>query len=506
MSNRYEELYRLPAHLYVPGSPIMIVAGALLKDNQTGKVLAQLKIKNINPKKIKAVKVNITFFDTAKRELNTKVEYQYLDLNAIRDAYFGEQVPITISDASARSYEIAITEVIFEDNTIWTSSDSSWKNSLSPIPLAERIPQPELRNQYRLATDLQNANYCPTVEDDLWICACGGINHDYETRCHSCYHTLSDLQKHLNIAKLQTDCDVRLKEEAEKAKKEKQEQERIKAEKEEQKKKAFKRALPIAVSAVIVLIIAVVAFNAMAKHNAYEKAIALMDAEYYYEAIDAFEELDGYKESDKYIVESRFRLEIEDEDRFDILEWFCELSNYEYTAERMAQMQLNAADAIVKDVSGAGFDGQERFITHASESITDSNYLTYLTARITALRSINDAYSLYQELPKDYLDVSKHIADIEKYLPYTGTYVNEDDKCNVFIAFSYENLPYASPYENSYKNYKYKQLQISSNEEYDYFWKYNDYVCIYLSKGNLLMQVQDQETGRSTVFTKETVL
>ena len=43
MEERYTRLFSLPENLYSAGAPVMIAAGALLKDNQTGKVLAQLK-------------------------------------------------------------------------------------------------------------------------------------------------------------------------------------------------------------------------------------------------------------------------------------------------------------------------------------------------------------------------------------------------------------------------------------------------------------------------------
>ena len=50
MSERYSKLFSLPENLYAEGAPVIVSAGNLLKDNQTGKVLAQLKIKNITEK------------------------------------------------------------------------------------------------------------------------------------------------------------------------------------------------------------------------------------------------------------------------------------------------------------------------------------------------------------------------------------------------------------------------------------------------------------------------
>ena len=75
MSERYKTLYRLPEKLYSMGSPVIIAAGALLKDNQSGKVLAQIKFKSISDKRIKAVKIKIFSFDVAGLSVGDAVEH-----------------------------------------------------------------------------------------------------------------------------------------------------------------------------------------------------------------------------------------------------------------------------------------------------------------------------------------------------------------------------------------------------------------------------------------------
>ena len=59
MDERYTRLFALSEKYYAEGAPRLIAAGALLKDNRTGKVLAQIKFQNISPKTIKAVKVSV---------------------------------------------------------------------------------------------------------------------------------------------------------------------------------------------------------------------------------------------------------------------------------------------------------------------------------------------------------------------------------------------------------------------------------------------------------------
>lgn len=104
MSERFTKLFSLPENLYSEGAPVVVSAGALLKDNQSAKVLVQLKIKNISDKTLKAVKVKIQSFDTVGNPLEEETEYEYLDLAVNRDEEFGQKVPIVLPSDSTRSF------------------------------------------------------------------------------------------------------------------------------------------------------------------------------------------------------------------------------------------------------------------------------------------------------------------------------------------------------------------------------------------------------------------
>ncbi|MBM6919132.1 hypothetical protein [Intestinimonas butyriciproducens] len=59
MSQRYTRLFALPGCLCSHSAPAAILAGALLKDNETGEILAQLKLKNVQAKPIQALTVSL---------------------------------------------------------------------------------------------------------------------------------------------------------------------------------------------------------------------------------------------------------------------------------------------------------------------------------------------------------------------------------------------------------------------------------------------------------------
>ena len=192
MSERYTRLFSLPENLYAEGSPVIIAAGALLKDNQTGKVLAQLKLRSISEKDIQAVKVCLYLFDTAGCPIGEPVLFDYLDLRAWRDAEFGQKTPVMVPESKARSYTAAVTEVVFSDKSTWTADGVEWEPLSRQGTLEGVLQDTELVKQYKITVG-SNFTYYPTEEKDLWLCACGAVNRAGKP-CHVCGRTLPALQ------------------------------------------------------------------------------------------------------------------------------------------------------------------------------------------------------------------------------------------------------------------------------------------------------------------------
>lgn len=295
MSERFSRLFSLPENLYAISAPVVIVAGALLKDNQTRKVLAQLKLKNIGAKAIKAASVSIQPLDTVGNSLCDKITYQYLDLNIYRSGEFGTKTPIVLPNASTRSYTVSVTEVIFADNTVWKIGDGSWEALNAPATLEHFLKDHELVKQYRIkfGTDCK---YEPAVQKDLWYCACGELNRKEDTMCHYCRKVASTLLP-VDLNTLKKECDARVAAEQQKAAEEKAAAD-INA-------KKIKKMAMIIIPIVVVLIVAAVLISNIVKKNqeeaarleAYNVAITYMESEQYDKAINAFVELGEYRDS-----------------------------------------------------------------------------------------------------------------------------------------------------------------------------------------------------------------
>jgi len=146
MSERYSRLFSLPTNLYTEGSPVLIAAGALLKDNHTNKVLVQLKFRNISQKAIKSVKVKVNAYDTAKGRLDGIDTFSYLDLSVAANEEFGQSTPIPLPDATTRSFDVEILSVVHTDNEVFTPNTLSAAEA-APKDIIEGVQRVEAEKQ-----------------------------------------------------------------------------------------------------------------------------------------------------------------------------------------------------------------------------------------------------------------------------------------------------------------------------------------------------------------------
>lgn len=288
MSERFSKLFALPENLYCAGAPVMIAAGAIQKDNETGRVFGQLKLRNIQDKEIKAVKVSLSPFDTAGKPLGGPIEHQYLDLSIPRDGEFGTKSAIKLSDTNTRSFTVSVAEVVFIDGGLWTETGTVWEPLTPPATLEKVLEDAELVKQYQLKYG-QDCKYQTRRERDLWFCTCGVVNREGERLCHHCGKDPAVLSG-ADLPALKEERDQRLAEESKRAAE-------AKAAAEAQAKKA-KRIAMIAAPIVLVAIIAAVLISGyVEKNDAYNAAVALLEDRQFDGAMDAFAELEDFKDS-----------------------------------------------------------------------------------------------------------------------------------------------------------------------------------------------------------------
>lgn len=203
MNEKYTRLFLTEKNIYTPTSPVIISAGALLKDNETGRVIVQLKLKNISHKEIRNISVKLTLLDSADRVIEDDVEYTYLDLKSVRDAEIGHKEPIFLMNSNVRAFKAEVNEVVFADKSIWNSKNAEWKSIGEAKQLLEYLKDTELVEQYSI--DCGKKTVCvPRKTEDIWDCTCGAINLEEENICHICGLNFKRQVENMNIESLKS--------------------------------------------------------------------------------------------------------------------------------------------------------------------------------------------------------------------------------------------------------------------------------------------------------------
>lgn len=252
MSERYQRLYALPSSLYAEGAPIILLAGALLKDTQTGSVLVQLKFKSVSNKCIKALKITVQPYDIVGAVLGMPLEHQYLDLSVNRDTEFGQKTAVLLPDTTTRSFTCQCVAVVFDDGTSWNMETSNWLPLASLTSLSAEIGT--LIAQYRRET-IDKAQFVVSDDRDLWFCTCGAMNKRDELICHSCHSEKAFLSAMLDKNFLEEREAEFLQEEHEKKKAAERELEQIKKEKAAKREKLKVPAIIIGIALALLVAI-----------------------------------------------------------------------------------------------------------------------------------------------------------------------------------------------------------------------------------------------------------
>ena len=299
MADRFEKLFALPSNLYVEGSPLIISAGSLLKDTQTGKIITQIKFQNISGNTIKAVKVSLDAFDVSGEVISGVEKYQYLDLSVCNGAYFGSDKAIIMPNSNCRSIGIGEIVIIFSDNSVWSGNGKNYFSLQMPKKLQSDMGA-ELIKQYRIATTA-DAMYAPVEQSDYWICTCGTINKGLS--CTKCHCAKDKVFSSYDVTTLTHAMNTRLE-------KERIEKEKIARQKEENEKqqrinkeKQKKKLITAGIIATIIIILLIVLFTLVIPSIKYNQATDLYNNGEYAKAAFLYSEIGNFSDAKEFSKE-----------------------------------------------------------------------------------------------------------------------------------------------------------------------------------------------------------
>lgn len=296
---RYTTLWKVPQNLYAENSPVVICAGALLKDNETDRVLAQLKFKNICDYKIKAIKVLITPYDVTGNELPEKQEYQYLDLDESYDCEFGSKNAIYLQNKNTRKFTVNCLQILLwntkNQKTETWHNNSSYTNVTNENQILKKITDKYFFDKFIGKIDFNNFWDKHVTEENLIYSELADLK-DLKLKSN----IVSERIKQLNDILIadRRNCNSLSEAEVNILNDKTKIWELINSEKKRKKKH---RNHSIAILSVITLLIVValvfVITRIIIPSKQYDNAITLMANEEYDEALALFSGLDDYKDS-----------------------------------------------------------------------------------------------------------------------------------------------------------------------------------------------------------------
>lgn len=288
--SRYIELYSLPASLYLKDTPVLISGGRLLIGKHNGKYYVRLNMSGVDDRAVSSVTVKILPFDTMHEAYEKSVEYTYEKLKVERDDVFGEKDLIEMPDEKVRSFKVIISEVAFADGNVW-HNETEFEEISGAKRLEDALGSESMARQYA-ARYGNDCVYLPSENKDMWFCTCGAANRMEEERCHSCHRKRTALEA-INLDSLRTE--AKKSEEAEK-----REEAELQAENEKKRKrlgKVLKISLIVLPLLLVVILVAATVPPYFERHNAYDKAVTLLNNNQFDEAEAVFEELGSFLDS-----------------------------------------------------------------------------------------------------------------------------------------------------------------------------------------------------------------
>lgn len=298
----------------------MIEAGALLKDTISNKVLAQIKIRNLDYRKIVSYKISIRAFELNGAELEGIPAYSYLDIKVGLGQDYGSRVPVFLPNNITRKIIVSVIEVVFDVGSVWTNNSDEWHQIPAQENIFQNIPDKDLRKQYELEVGPDCA-FVPVLRGGLFQCTCGTTNLSSADSCYVCHRSFEALNSKLDPEYLKTRLEARLKKEAEEReaarlaaeeneRKEKEEAEqRAEALRQEKakRKKAIKRTCLIAAAVLLLGFLAYATIWHIIPYARYQSACKALEAQLYDKAYDTFIALGAFSDSSEKAIDTLYQ-------------------------------------------------------------------------------------------------------------------------------------------------------------------------------------------------------
>lgn len=495
MAERLQKLYSLPNAQYTLTCPVIVEAGNLLRDTNTGKLIVQIKVKNISVKPVSAVKVALTTYEANGSALPEMTEHQFLDLNVERDQDFGQKTPIYLNGETARSYKVAVTEVVFAYGAVWKADPVE----VIELPAAENLhayfSDNDLVEEYQIENETTSI-YVPVKMADLWRCTCGAINRASEHDCHACGLPLDVQLLRLHSETLSERMKVRKAEEAAELA---AQQEAETARRAAIKKRTFR----IAIATVLVCAIIGGIFtytNVIAPKVKYNRAVESLESGKYAEALAVFESLGDYEDSSARIPEAQMGIA---DAAYEAGDYTTAIETYQLVGTSEAQTQIKACNyqMMLKAIAAENWNEASELYSKARPYENTEDYHDQIQLGKASQFVAEEAYDDALKILETYTDNEEFQAEI---LPLYHTCLYHigvayyENKEYVNAANTLEKLLDNETYSADATEYYYLSAKALYEEDKDDAVKYFEKISFYKDVNDYLPKVTTKVSSNSS--------
>lgn len=223
MNSRFEELYKTKEQIIFNNSPIVLEAYAIYKDITDGRILCQVRFKNIGTQIIKACKIAIDEFEIDDTFKNLTTEFSFLDLICGTNKTFGSKTAIYLNSKYTRKIKIRLINIVLDNYDVVDLKDSIADNIMEQKEYLDYYSKEQAKVFKEELGD--SVKYVPVKTKNYLLCTCGTVNSLQAKFCSNCSLDLNRLIEVSKTEFLDNELKLRIKE------KERRELEKIEREK-----------------------------------------------------------------------------------------------------------------------------------------------------------------------------------------------------------------------------------------------------------------------------------
>lgn len=184
----YKKLSDLYVNFEYMESDIQLEKGALLLNDSTGEIIAQLRFRNYSSSKLKSLYIAVEKYDDTGAVLDEgeRTQFAYLDLSISKNQTFGDNVAVVLDNVLTRNIKVYLIkykrgeEVINVEN----SEIYDYGEDMSQVKMLA-TEHAELFDKYYPDIKTSYTKICyPLDLGDIWFCSCGKFNHNNDICVH----------------------------------------------------------------------------------------------------------------------------------------------------------------------------------------------------------------------------------------------------------------------------------------------------------------------------------